>query len=74
MAPGSTQAKIYGRAVIHTISYAVTYGTNHDDLWVRPASAIANGRTLSYQVMTDYGLSITGRLWCALTLRNAATT
>ena len=28
MAPGPTQAKFYGRAVIHTMSYAVTYGTD----------------------------------------------
>ena len=42
MAPGPTQAKFYGRAVIHMMSCAVTYGMDRADLWVWPTSAIAN--------------------------------
>ena len=68
MAPGLTQTKFYGRAVIHTMSCAVTYG-GHAGLWVRSMSAISNRSKMSYQVMTGYhGLSVTGRLCCALTL------
>ena len=60
MTPGPTQAKFYGRAVIHTTLPAVTYSMNLASLWVRPASAIANRGTPSKQVMTGcYGLSVT---------------
>ena len=70
MGPGPTQAKFYDRAVIHSISRAITYDTDRAGLWVRRASAIANGCRLSHQVMTGcYGLAVTARLWCALTLK-----
>ena len=46
MAPGPTQAKFYDRAVIHRMSCTITYGTDRASLWVRRASAIANGSRL----------------------------
>ena len=42
-----------GMAVIHTMSCAETYGTDHAGLWVLPASAIANGSRLA---ITDCSL------------------
>ena len=52
MAPGPTQARFYDKAVIHRMLCAITYGTNRAGLWVQCASAIANRRRLSYQVVT----------------------
>ena len=45
------------RAVIHMMSYAVTYGTDHAGLWVWPTSAIANGSRLSHQEMAGCPLT-----------------
>ena len=59
MAPGLTQAKFYDRTVIDRMSRTITYGTDRAGSWVRRASAIANGSRLS----------VTARLWCALTIR-----
>ena len=69
MEPGPTQARFYDKAVTHRMSRAATYGTDRAGLGVRPASAIANGSRLSYQVKSGcYWLSVTARLWLSLRL------